>query len=168
MIHGPAAACLLCHRFQVRKNRYWKLWHCIALQMMQCPLAKIVYIADKLEPLRNRAADADEKMQTLDLDSLFAYTLTSVVKWFSNLGDRFAHTLPRYIAGCQNYERLEIKILKRSSLPLLVILIVVAIGLFFVVKLTEKGTVESIIKKDQPMAILFIFESDKNLFLINF
>ncbi|HQQ72512.1 MAG TPA: LytR C-terminal domain-containing protein [Rectinema sp.] len=53
------------------------------------------------------------------------------------------------------------KILKRSSLPLLVILIVVAIGLFFVVRLTEKGTVESIIKKDQPMAILFIFESDK-------
>ena len=53
------------------------------------------------------------------------------------------------------------KILKRSTLPLLVILIVAAVGIFFVVKLTEKGTVESIIKKDQPMAMLFIFESNK-------
>ena len=59
--------------------------HSIADDAMS-PLAKIVYIADKLEPLRNRSADADEKMQTLDLDSLFAYTLASVVRWFSESG----------------------------------------------------------------------------------
>ncbi len=87
MIHGPAAACLLCHRFQVRQEPILEAvaLHSIADDEMS-PLAKIVYIADKLEPLRNRAADADEKMQTLDLDSLFAYTLNSVVKWFSESG----------------------------------------------------------------------------------
>ena len=47
------------------------------------------------------------------------------------------------------------KILKRSTLPLLVILIVAAVGIFFVVKLTEKGTVESIIKKDGNLKQVF-------------
>jgi len=43
-------------------------------------------------------------------------------------------------------------------LPLLIILIVVIIGAFFVVRLVQRGTVQAIIKKDQPMGILFIFE----------
>ncbi|HOU60476.1 MAG TPA: bis(5'-nucleosyl)-tetraphosphatase (symmetrical) YqeK [Rectinema sp.] len=87
MIHGPAAACSLCYRFQVREESILEAvaLHSIADDAMS-PLAKIVYIADKLEPLRNRSADADEKMQTLDLDSLFAYTLASVVRWFSESG----------------------------------------------------------------------------------
>ncbi|MEN6297965.1 MAG: LCP family protein [Rectinema sp.] len=51
--------------------------------------------------------------------------------------------------------------LRRSALPLVLILFVVAIGTFFVVRLMQKGTVETIIKKDQPMGILFIFEKDE-------
>jgi len=43
-------------------------------------------------------------------------------------------------------------------LPLLIILIVVIIGAFFVVRLVQRSTVQAIIKKDQPMGILFIFE----------
>ena len=55
----------------------------------------------------------------------------------------------------------KLNILKRSALPLLLIVVVVAIGVFFVVRLMQRGTVDTIIKKDQPMGILFIFEKDK-------
>lgn len=51
-------------------------------------------------------------------------------------------------------------LLKRSALPLLIILIVVIIGAFFVVRLMQRGTVQTIIKKDQPMGVLFIFEKE--------
>ncbi len=53
---------------------------------------------------------------------------------------------------------LKSSLLKRGVLPLLIILIVVIIGAFFVVRLVQRGTVQAIIKKDQPMGILFIFE----------
>ncbi|MEN6499913.1 MAG: LCP family protein [Rectinema sp.] len=53
---------------------------------------------------------------------------------------------------------LKSSLLKRGALPLLIILIVVIIGAFFVVRLVQRSTVQAIIKKDQPMGILFIFE----------
>jgi anionic cell wall polymer biosynthesis LytR-Cps2A-Psr (LCP) family protein len=53
---------------------------------------------------------------------------------------------------------LQSSLLKRSALPLLAILLVVITGAFFVVQLVQRGMVQAIIKKDQPMGILFIFE----------
>jgi anionic cell wall polymer biosynthesis LytR-Cps2A-Psr (LCP) family protein len=52
-------------------------------------------------------------------------------------------------------------IFKRSVLPLLLILVLAAISAFIVVRLTQKGTVEAVIKKDKAMGILFIFEQEK-------
>jgi len=56
---------------------------------------------------------------------------------------------------------LKSSLIKRSALPLLLIFVVVIIGAFFVVRLMQRGTVETIIRKDQPMGILFIFEKDR-------
>jgi anionic cell wall polymer biosynthesis LytR-Cps2A-Psr (LCP) family protein len=56
---------------------------------------------------------------------------------------------------------LQSSLLKRSALPLLAILLVVIIGAFFVVQFVQRGMVQAIIKKDQPMGILFIFENRK-------
>jgi len=55
-------------------------------------------------------------------------------------------------------DNLKSSLLKRGAWPLLIILIVVIIGAFFVVRLVQRSTVQAIIKKDQPMGILFIFE----------
>lgn len=52
-------------------------------------------------------------------------------------------------------------IFKRSVLPLFLILVLIAISAFVVVRLTQKGTVEAVIKKDKAMGILFIFEQEK-------
>jgi len=84
MMHGPAAACLLCHEFNLREMNVLEAvtLHSIADEKMS-DIAKIVYISDKLEPLRNRPEDADEKLKTLDLESLFVYTISCVVRWFS-------------------------------------------------------------------------------------
>jgi len=88
MMHGPAAACMLCHEFGMREPDILEAvtLHSIADEKMS-DLAKIVYISDKLEPLRNRPHDADEKLHTLDLDSLFVYTIACVVRWFSETSE---------------------------------------------------------------------------------
>jgi len=87
MLHGPASACMLCHEFNVDEPDILEAvaLHSIADEMMS-DIAKIVYISDKLEPLRHRPQDADEKLHTLDLESLFVYTLGCVVQWFSSSG----------------------------------------------------------------------------------
>jgi nicotinate-nucleotide adenylyltransferase len=84
MIHGPAAACLLCHEFGMREPDILEAvaLHSVADEEMS-NIAKIVYISDKLEPLRSRPQDVDEKLHTLDLDALFVYTIACVVHWFS-------------------------------------------------------------------------------------
>jgi len=78
---------MLCHEFNVKEQDILEAvaLHSIADEMMS-DIAKIVYISDKLEPLRHRPQDADEKLHTLDLESLFVYTLGCVVQWFSSSG----------------------------------------------------------------------------------
>jgi len=84
MIHGPAAACKLCHDYQIHQFPILEAiaLHTIADELMS-PLAKIVFIADKLEPTRERAGNTAQELQFLDLDSLFVYTLGSVIEWFT-------------------------------------------------------------------------------------
>lgn len=50
--------------------------------------------------------------------------------------------------------------LKRSAVPLLLILAIVVGGTLLVLNLTQKGIVSAVIRKDQPMGILIIFEKD--------
>jgi len=91
MIHGPAAACTLYRDFGVRDRMILEsvALHSIAdEQMSDC--AKVVYISDKLEPRRSRPQDAEEKLRSLDLDHLFAYTVDCVVRWFSDSGKALA------------------------------------------------------------------------------
>ncbi|HCX96779.1 MAG TPA: hypothetical protein DHU26_07375 [Spirochaetaceae bacterium] len=87
MIHGPAAACMLCHEFGVDDA---DILEAIALHSIAdngaSDLAKVVYIADKLEPLRQRPSDTEEMLHTLNLDALFVYTLANVVRWFQESG----------------------------------------------------------------------------------
>jgi len=88
MLHGPAAACMLWHEFGVEEPDILEAvaLHSVADEMMS-DMAKIVYISDKLEPLRNRPKEAEEKLHALDLESLFVYTVACVVHWFSSSGE---------------------------------------------------------------------------------
>jgi len=52
-------------------------------------------------------------------------------------------------------------IVKRSSVPFIIIILVVVIGAVFILSLVQKSSIESIMKKDEPMGILFIFEKEK-------
>lgn len=87
MIHGPAAACILCHEYGIDDT---DILEAIALHSIAdsaaSNLAKVVYIADKLEPLRQRPPDAEKMLKELNLDALFVYTLTNVVRWFRESG----------------------------------------------------------------------------------
>jgi nicotinate-nucleotide adenylyltransferase len=59
MLHGPASACALWHEFSVEQKDILEAvaLHSIADEAM-CDMAKIVYISDKLEPLRNQIGRA--------------------------------------------------------------------------------------------------------------
>jgi len=74
----------LCHDYQIHQFPILEAiaLHTIADEFMS-PLAKIVFIADKLEPTRERAGNTAQELQFLDLDSLFVYTLGSVIEWFT-------------------------------------------------------------------------------------
>ncbi|MCX8013349.1 MAG: bis(5'-nucleosyl)-tetraphosphatase (symmetrical) YqeK [Rectinema sp.] len=87
MLHGPAAACILCSRYRIHDRDILEsiALHSIADEEMS-PLARVVYIADKLEPHRKRPTDAERQLQVLDLDSLFSYTVHCVVRWFEESG----------------------------------------------------------------------------------
>ncbi len=52
-------------------------------------------------------------------------------------------------------------ILKRSAIPLAIILTIALIGGFFILRLTQQGIVSAVIRKDQAMDILIVFEKDK-------
>jgi len=52
-------------------------------------------------------------------------------------------------------------ILKRSAVPLAIILAVALIGGFFILRLTQRGIVSAVIRKDEAMGILIVFEKDK-------
>lgn len=87
MLHGPAAACILCSRYGIRESDILEAvaLHSTADEDMSA-LARIVYIADKLEPTRKRPEDAEMALKTLELDALFAYTVRCVVRWFEESG----------------------------------------------------------------------------------
>ena len=94
MIHGPAAAGYLC---------WYKAWtdmdvleavalHSSAFTHMK-PLCKIVYIADKLEPLREYVGAAEASaLETEDLEDLFAYAVSHVVEYLHGKGYRIAQS----------------------------------------------------------------------------
>jgi len=94
MIHGPAAAGYLC---------WYKAWtdmdvleavalHSSAFTHMK-PLCKIVYIADKLEPLREYVGAAEASaLETEDLEDLFAYAVSHVVEYLWQRGYRIAQS----------------------------------------------------------------------------
>ncbi len=65
---------MLCHEFNVEEPDILEAvaLHSIADETMS-DMAKIVYISDKLEPLRSRPQDADEKLHTLICFSLCLY-----------------------------------------------------------------------------------------------
>lgn len=91
MVHGPAAACALYRDFAVRDMTVLEAvaLHSVAdREMSAC--AKIVYIADKLEPRRSRPADAEDALRHFGLDELFNYTIACVVRWFSDAGKPLA------------------------------------------------------------------------------
>lgn len=87
MLHGPAAACILCSQYGIREP---DVLEAVALHSTadadMSSLARIVYIADKLEPTRKRPEDAEMALKTLELDALFAYTVRCVVRWFEESG----------------------------------------------------------------------------------
>jgi|DewCreStandDraft_4_1066084.scaffolds.fasta_scaffold01124_24 nicotinate-nucleotide adenylyltransferase len=87
MLHGPAAACILCSRYGIREPDILEAvaLHSTADEDMSA-LARIIYIADKLEPTRKRPEDADMVLKTFNLDALFAYTVRCVVRWFEESG----------------------------------------------------------------------------------
>ncbi|HOV93473.1 MAG TPA: HD domain-containing protein [Spirochaetales bacterium] len=94
MIHGPAAAGYLCH---------YEAWadlgaleavalHSSAFTDMK-PLCKIIYIADKLEPLREYVGIAEATaLETEDLEDLFAYAVGHVVEYLLGKGYRIAQS----------------------------------------------------------------------------
>jgi len=87
MLHGPAAACVLFRTYNIFQ---FDLLEAVALHsvadetMSQC--AKIVFISDKLEPLREQKPDAQKNLNTLLLNDLFTYTIGCVNSWFSESG----------------------------------------------------------------------------------
>ncbi len=52
-------------------------------------------------------------------------------------------------------------IIKKSAIPLAIILIISLVGGILVFRLAQRGIVSAVLRKDQAMGILFIFEKDK-------
>jgi HD superfamily phosphohydrolase YqeK len=87
MLHGPATACMLYSSYNISQ---FDILEAVALHsiadetMSQC--AKIIFISDKLEPLREQRHDAQKNLNTLPLNDLFIYTIACVKSWFSESG----------------------------------------------------------------------------------
>lgn len=88
IVHGPAAAVYLYVEMGIREM---DIIEAVALHSSASasmgPLAKILYIADKLEPSRAYHSAADSRAtETLDLDALLLYTVTNIIGWLSEEG----------------------------------------------------------------------------------
>jgi nicotinate-nucleotide adenylyltransferase len=88
IIHGPAAAAILGRNESLRSagSSDGDILEAIAFHSMadieMRPLAKIVFIADKIEPRRPYLTDADRHAAaTLDLDGLLVHTLWLSISW---------------------------------------------------------------------------------------
>ncbi|PKL05953.1 MAG: hypothetical protein CVV53_06810 [Spirochaetae bacterium HGW-Spirochaetae-9] len=83
IIHGPAAAVYLSEEFQVHDGEMLEAiaLHSSAAAVMS-PLAKILFIADKLEPRRPFVTAVEQEMaDSLDLDTLLVKTLGMSMDW---------------------------------------------------------------------------------------
>lgn len=94
MIHGPAAAGYLYLTFGLRDREILEAvaLHSSAFREMGT-LSKILYVADKLEPLREYVGPQDaEALDTQDLDTLFHYAVGHVIEYLSGKTYRIAQS----------------------------------------------------------------------------
>ncbi len=94
MIHGPAAAVYLFEKFG---NEFPPISEAIALHSAatanMSSLAKILYVADKLEPSRPHTSEDDIRaLLSLDLDALFIHSLGHVLGWLYSKGHSIAQS----------------------------------------------------------------------------
>ena len=101
MIHGPAAAVYLYEKYGLD---FKDISEAVALHssaiLHMSRLAKILYISDKLEPLRPHARPEDAiALREYDLDALFILSLGQVLEWLKSKGHSIAQsTLDLYNA----------------------------------------------------------------------
>ncbi|MCE1206533.1 MAG: bis(5'-nucleosyl)-tetraphosphatase (symmetrical) YqeK [Spirochaetia bacterium] len=83
IVHGPASAVYIFETWEVANPDILEAIACHAsAAKTMCPLAKILYIADKLEPGRAHVSETLRfKIDSLTLDELFFLALESVVSW---------------------------------------------------------------------------------------
>lgn len=94
IIHGPAASVYIFETYGVDNPRILEAvaCHSSAAETMS-RLARIIYIADKLEPGRAHVSEAlRSNMNRLALDELFFLSLESVVSWLSSQNAAIAQT----------------------------------------------------------------------------
>jgi len=94
IIHGPAASVYIFETYGVTSPRILEAvaCHASAAETMS-RLARIIYIADKLEPGRAHVSETlRSKMDSLTLDELFFLSLESVVSWLSSQNAAIAQT----------------------------------------------------------------------------
>jgi len=83
IIHGPAAAVYMREEFQLEDEEMLEAiaLHSSAAATMS-PLAKIIFIADKLEPRRPFVTEAESRMaDCLDIDDLLVKSLGMSIDW---------------------------------------------------------------------------------------
>jgi nicotinate-nucleotide adenylyltransferase len=101
MIHGPAAAVYLYEKYG---PGFADISEAIAQHssaaLHMSSLAKILYVSDKLEPLRPRSTPEDlVALREYDLDALFVHSLGQVLEWLKSKGHSIAQsTLDLYNA----------------------------------------------------------------------
>lgn len=101
IIHGPAAAGFLFDEYGLAEPAILEAvaLHSSASSSMG-PLAKVVYVSDKLEPCRKHITAEDARaVDVLDLDALMLYSLERVIGWLSRENHAIAQsTLDLYNA----------------------------------------------------------------------
>jgi len=94
IIHGPAAAVYMVEEFKLKDSDMLEAiaLHSSAATTMS-PLAKIVFIADKLEPRRPFVTNTELKMaDSLDLDALLAKSLGMSMDWLRSKNHAIAQS----------------------------------------------------------------------------
>ncbi|MDP2790648.1 MAG: bis(5'-nucleosyl)-tetraphosphatase (symmetrical) YqeK [Rectinemataceae bacterium] len=94
IIHGPAAAVYINEEFRLEDR---EMLEAIALHssaaITMSPLAKVLFVADKLEPKRAYVtSDELEMADTLDLDTLLAETLGMSIGWLRRKNSAIAQS----------------------------------------------------------------------------
>jgi nicotinate-nucleotide adenylyltransferase len=103
LLHARAAACFLESRFSYRDERVLEAirLHTFGASGMG-ELAKIVYVADKIEPSRESVSPPLREMTaTADLDELFSATVTDTVRYLRERGKTVSEQTERLLAECR-------------------------------------------------------------------